>query len=112
VLGHPTGRLILKREPVKADMTRVITAAAAAGVALEINSQVDRLDLDERHARQARDAGATLVISSDAHGPAALGLLRWGVIVARRAWVTPGDVLNTAGVDDLRAALRRHRRRT
>jgi DNA polymerase (family X) len=112
VLGHPTGRLILKREPVKADMTRVITAAAAAGVALEINSQVDRLDLDERHARQARDAGAALVISSDAHGPAALGLLRWGVIVARRAWVTPGDVLNTAGVGDLRAALRRHRRRT
>ena len=109
VLGHPTGRLILKREPHKADMTRVIEAAAAAGVALEINSQVDRLDLDDLHARHARDAGARIVIDSDAHSAAALGQLRWGVTVARRAWLTAADVLNTRPIDDLQRSLRRSR---
>jgi DNA polymerase (family 10) len=107
VLGHPTGRIILKREPHKADMTRVIEAAARAGVAMEINGQIDRLDLDEAHARQARDAGVRLVVSTDAHSVAALGGLRWAVTVARRAWITPTDVLNTRPVDDLRASLRR-----
>jgi len=110
VLGHPTGRLILKREPHKADMTRVIEAAAAAGVALEINSQVDRLDLDDLHARHAREAGARIVIDSDGHSAAALGQLRWGVTVARRAWLTAADVLNTRPIDDLKRSLRRSRR--
>jgi DNA polymerase (family 10) len=87
----------------------VFDAAAAAGVALEINSQVDRLDLDEIHARRARDRGVFLVIASDAHSPAALGGLRCGVSVARRAWLEAGDVLNTRSVDDFRAALRRSR---
>ena len=106
VLGHPTGRLLLKREPHKADMTRVIDAAAAAGVAMEINSQIDRLDLDDLHARRARQAGCRIVISSDAHSAAALGQLRWGVTVARRAWLSPEDVLNTRPVDEFRRALR------
>jgi DNA polymerase (family 10) len=109
VLGHPTGRIILKREPHKADMTRVIAAAAAAGVAMEINGQIDRLDLDDAHARQARDAGVRLVVSTDAHSTTALGGLRWAVTVARRAWLTPADVLNTRSVDALRAGLRRSR---
>jgi DNA polymerase (family 10) len=109
VLGHPTGRVILKREPHKADMSRVIDAAVAAGVALEINSQVDRLDLDDLHARRARQAGAKIVIDSDAHSTAALGQLRWGVTVARRAWLSAADVLNTRPVDDLRRSLRRSR---
>jgi DNA polymerase (family 10) len=106
VLGHPMGRLILKREAHKADMTQVIDAAAAAGVVLEINAQVDRLDLDDLHARRARDAGARIVISSDAHSTAGLGALQWGVTVARRAWLAPDDVLNTRSVDDFRTALR------
>ncbi len=106
VLGHPLGRIILKREPHKADMTRVIDAAAAAGVALEINAQVDRLDLDDLHARRARDAGARIVISSDAHSTGGLGALRWGITVARRAWLTPDDVLNTRSVEDFRSSLR------
>jgi DNA polymerase (family 10) len=106
VIGHPLGRLILKREPHKADMTRVIEAAAAAGVALEINAQVDRLDLDDLHARRARDAGARMVISSDAHSTAGLGALRWGITVARRAWLTPDDVLNTRSVEEFRSSLR------
>ncbi len=89
-------------------MTRVIGAAAAAGVALEINAQVDRLDLDDLHARRARDAGARIIISSDAHSTGGLGALRWGITTARRAWLTPDDVLNTRSVEDFRSALRRH----
>jgi DNA polymerase (family X) len=107
VLGHPTGRIILRREPLQADWPRVFAAAAAAGVCLEINSQVDRLDLDDLHARMARDAGAKIVISSDAHSTGALAVVRWGVVIARRAWLTPADVLNTRDVDGLRAGLRR-----
>jgi DNA polymerase (family 10) len=109
-IGHPSGRLILKREPYKANMDRVIAAAAAAGVALEINSQIDRLDLDDVHARRARDRGVKLLIDSDAHSPAALGNIRWGVAVGRRAWLEPSDVLNTLPLDAFRAALRRNRR--
>jgi DNA polymerase (family 10) len=110
ILGHPTGRLILKREPYAYDVERVFAAAARAGVALEINSQVDRLDLDDTHARLARDRGVKLVIDSDAHSPAALGTLRWGATIARRGWIEPQDVLNTRPVDDFRAALRRRRK--
>jgi DNA polymerase (family 10) len=110
VLGHPTGRLILKREPYRVDVDAVFAAAAAAGVALEINCQIDRLDLDETHARLARDRGVRIAINSDAHSPTALGGLRWGVTVARRAWLEPADVLNTQPVDAFRASLRRHRR--
>lgn len=110
VLGHPTGRLILKREGYRFDVEQVLSAAAGAGVAVEINSQVDRLDLDDTHARLAKARGVKLIVDSDAHSPAALGNLRWGAIVARRAWLEPGDVLNTLPVDAFRAALRRNRR--
>lgn len=110
VIAHPTGRLILKRDGCRMDVDRIIDAAATAGVALEINSQIDRLDLDDGHARLARERGAKLVISSDAHSPVAFGWLRWGVVVARRAWLEPGDVLNTRPLDRFRAALRRNRR--
>jgi DNA polymerase (family 10) len=110
VLGHPTGRLILKRDAYRFDAERVFTAAAAAGVALEINSQVDRLDLDDIHARLARERGARFVIDSDAHSPDALGTRRWGVAVARRAWLESADVLNTLPLDECRARLRRNRR--
>ena len=108
-IGHPTGRLILRRDPYRFDVDRVFGAAAAAGVAMEINCQVDRLDLDDVHARRARDRGVRLVIASDAHSPAALGNIRWGVAVARRAWLEAGDVLNTHPVEQFRAALRRNR---
>ena len=110
VIGHPTGRLILKRDGYRVNAPRIFAAAAAAGVALEINSQVDRLDLDDTLARMARDRGVRLVIDSDAHSPTALGNLRWGALTARRAWLEPGDVLNTLPVSELRAALRRNRR--
>jgi DNA polymerase (family X) len=110
VLGHPTGRLLLKREPLRMNVEQVVSAAARHGVALEMNCQVDRLDLNDVHARLARDRGVRVVVSTDAHSVAALGNLRWGVHMARRAWLGPDDVLNTRDVDGLRALLRRHRR--
>jgi DNA polymerase (family X) len=110
IIAHPTGRLILKRDGSKFDTERFFSAAADAGVALEINSQIDRLDLDDTHARLAHDRGVTLVIDSDAHSPVALGNVRWGVTVARRAWLEPGDVLNTRPLAEVRARLRRNRR--
>jgi len=109
VIGHPTGRLILKREPYPFDLDAIVDAAARHGVALEINGHVDRLDLNDAHARLARDRGVGLVISSDAHSRHALGVLRWAVLVARRAWLQPQDVLNTRPFADFKAALRRHR---
>jgi len=109
VLGHPTGRRLLKREPLRLNMDRITAAAAAQGVALEINCQVDRLDLNDAHARLARDRGIPLVISTDAHSVAALANQRWGVQVARRAWATPNDVLNALPLGDLRSRLRRNR---
>jgi DNA polymerase (family 10) len=110
IIGHPTGRRILKREPYQLDIEAVADAAARSGVALEINCQVDRLDLSDVHARLARDRGATIVISSDAHSRAAFGALRWGSVVARRAWLEPADVLNTRRFDEFTASLRRRRR--
>jgi DNA polymerase (family 10) len=109
VLGHPTGRLILRRAPYAFDIDAVIDAAARRGVALEINCQVDRLDLPDGHAKLARDRGARLVVSSDGHSRLAFGRLRWGVLIARRAWLQPGDLLNTLPFDQFRSALRRNR---
>ncbi|HVG56290.1 MAG TPA: DNA polymerase/3'-5' exonuclease PolX [Vicinamibacterales bacterium] len=110
VLGHPTGRLLLKREPARVNMDLLTAAAARLGVALEINAQTARLDLNDAHARLARERGVRLVISTDSHSAAALHNLRWGVQMARRAWATPDDVLNTRGLNELRDTLRRNRR--
>ena len=109
VVGHPTGRLLLRRDPYTLDIEQVLRAAARTGVAMEINSQVHRLDLSDIHARLARARGVKLVISTDAHAPAGFDLLRWGVTVARRAWTEPDDVLNTRPLEMFRASLRRHR---
>jgi DNA polymerase (family X) len=111
VIAHPTGRLLLKRDPARAVMDRIFAAAAGAGVALEINGQPHRRDLDDILARRAREIGVRLVVSSDAHSPAALGNLRWGVLTARRAWLESADLLNTQPVASFRASLRRNRAR-
>jgi DNA polymerase (family X) len=107
-IGHPTGRLILKRSPYALDLEALIDAAARHRVALEINSQVDRLDLNDSQARLARDRGVRLIISSDAHSTHALASTRWGVIQARRAWLTADDVLNTRPFESFRSLLRRN----
>jgi DNA polymerase (family 10) len=111
VIAHPLGRRLGRRPAHQADMSAVFAAAATTGVAMEINAQIERLDLDEDHARQARDAGVRLTISSDAHSTHGLSALRWGVAVARRAGLLPGDVLNTRSVREFTAALRRHQHR-
>lgn len=109
VLGHPSGRLILRREAYPFDIDAVVAAAARTGVALEINCQINRLDLSDVQARVARDGGVPLVVSSDAHSARGFRRLRWGATVARRAWLQPEDVLNTRPFADFTAGLRRHR---
>ena len=110
IVAHPTGRRLLKREPYPLDVEAVVDAAARHGVALEINCQIDRLDLNDVHARLARDRGVPLVISSDGHSRHAFGRLAWGVVMARRGWLEPAHVLNTRTFSELKAGLRRHRR--
>ena len=112
ILGHPTGRRILKRPPYPVDMDAVLTAAAAHGVAVEINCQIERLELHEGHARLARERGVGIVIDTDAHSGRALASVQWGIFVARRAWLTAADVLNTRPFDAFRASLRRNRSRS
>lgn len=95
IIGHPTGRLIPEREGADLDMDAVLAAAAESGVALEINASPYRLDLDDIHARRAREMGIPLSINTDAHSEADLDMLQFGVAIARRAWLTPADVINT-----------------
>jgi len=109
IIGHLTARMLLRREGSKIQLERVIDAAKANGVALEINSQPHRLDLCDSHARLARDRGVALVIDSDAHYVEALDYPRWGILTARRAWVTKDDVLNTLPLKQFKKALRRSR---
>jgi len=94
-IGHVTNRKIGKRAPAAVDVERVIEQALATGTFLEINSQPDRLDLTDVHARAAREAGLTVVVDSDGHQVGALDYVELGVGQARRAWMTKGDVLNT-----------------
>jgi DNA polymerase (family X) len=94
-IGHLTGRKIGRRDPSKVDVERVIEKAIETGTFLEINSQPDRMDLTDVHARAAREAGLKLVIDSDAHQVAALGYVELGVGQARRAWMSAADVVNT-----------------
>jgi DNA polymerase (family X) len=94
-IGHLTGRKIGRRDPASIDLERVIEGALATGTFLEINSQPDRLDLSDVHARAAREAGLKLVIDSDGHRVAALDYVELGVGQARRAWLTKDDVVNT-----------------
>jgi DNA polymerase (family 10) len=94
-IGHLTSRKIGKRDPSGIDVERVIEKALETGTFLEINSQPDRLDLTDVHARAAREAGLKLVIDSDGHQIGALAYVELGVGQARRAWLTKDDVLNT-----------------
>ena len=95
LLGHPTGRLIGERGAYEVDMEAVLTAARAAGTAVEINASPSRLDLNDLHARRAKELGIPVAINTDAHTIGQLDNMRYGVSVARRGWLTPKDVLNT-----------------
>ena len=101
-IGHPTGRLIERREPYAIDLDAVFAAAARTGTMLEINANPDRRDLSDINARAAARAGVTIVIDSDAHRTATLANMRWGVATARRAWLTKEQVANTRPWAELR----------
>ncbi len=101
-IGHLTGRKITRRGPMDMDVERIIEGALATGTFLEINSQPDRLDLRDVHARAAKEAGLKLVVSTDAHQLKAQGYLELGVAQARRGWLTKDDVVNTRTLAQLR----------
>jgi DNA polymerase (family 10) len=106
ILGHPTGRQILRREPFSVDLGKVFSRAAELGVAMEHNASPNRLDLCDRDLRLARELGCKIVINTDAHDTRELGFVSYGIRQLRRAWLTAADVLNTRGPDEFFAALR------
>jgi DNA polymerase (family 10) len=106
ILGHPTGRLLLRREPFALDMGAVLRRAAELGVAMEHNAAPERLDLNDHDLRLAKELGCKIVISSDSHDSRNLGKMGYGVKQLRRAWLEPGDVLNTREAEDFLAVLR------
>ncbi|PYY09365.1 MAG: DNA polymerase/3'-5' exonuclease PolX [Acidobacteria bacterium] len=95
VIGHPTGRVLLRRDAYPFDVDAVLKAAARQKVAMELNSYPDRLDLNDRHLRMANERGVKIVINTDAHHTSHMEKIRYGVLQARRAWLTKDDVLNT-----------------
>jgi DNA polymerase (family 10) len=101
-IGHLTGRRLLKRDGAPVDVERVVERAVETGTALEINSQPDRLDMRDTHARLAGEAGVLVPITTDAHSVGALGYAELGVAQARRAWLTKEQVLNTRSWRDLK----------
>ncbi len=109
IIGHPTGRLLLTREPYAIDLAAILARAAQRGVAIELNADPHRLDLDWRWCRAARDAGVQVELGPDAHSIAGLDHVALGVSIARKGWLGPADVLNTRGVDEVLAFARRRR---
>src|SRR5713101_44079 len=106
IVGHPTGRLVLRRDAYAYDMERILDAAQKYGVVMECNAAAERLDLKDTHLRMAKDRGVKIVISTDAHTTRGLGAMRYGVQMARRGWLEKRDVINTLPVEKLLAALR------
>lgn len=108
ILAHPTGRLIHERDPYELDMERIILAAEERGCVLELNAHPMRLDLNDVDCKFAKESGAKIAISTDAHNMADLGYMRFGIKQARRGWLEPKDVVNTRSLPELRKALKRN----
>jgi DNA polymerase (family 10) len=106
ILGHPTGRLLLKREPYVLDTGTVIRRCAELGVAVEHNASPERLDLSDRDLRLAKESGCRIVINTDAHVNRIVGEWKYGIRQLRRAWLTAADVLNTLPSAEFLTALR------
>ena len=106
IIGHPTGRLQLRRDAYHFDMDAVLAAAAKHKVAMELNSYPDRLDLNDVHLRQAKQRGVKIVINTDSHHTSHLDKIRYGILQARRAWLTKDDVLNTLPVEKFAKAMK------
>jgi len=109
VIGHPTARLIGKRQPVEFDLDEVFKAAARTGTAMEINAFPDRLDLKDEHVMWAKRHGVKFAVNTDAHAPVHLPLMRYGVATAQRGWLTKDDVINAWPLAKLRRFLRKGR---
>ncbi len=105
IVGHPTGRLLLRRDPYPYDFERIAEEAARRKVHMEINASPERLDLDAAHLRLAKSKGVRFVISTDAHDIRHLANMKYGVLTARRGWLEAGDVLNTSDVKGFRRSL-------
>jgi DNA polymerase (family 10) len=112
ILGHPTGRLLLTREPYALDMDAVLDKAAELGVVVELNADPHRLDLDWQHCHAAKDRGVAVAIGPDAHSIAGLDCVELGVGIARKAWLEPSDVVNTWEADAVVERARARRART
>ncbi len=108
-IGHLSGRKILQRPPYEFDFEAIIDAARRTDTMLEINSNPDRRDLDELHARAAAAAGVRLVINTDSHRTGGFAIVRYGVATARRAWLTPSQIANTSAWEKLAAQRSRQR---
>jgi DNA polymerase (family 10) len=106
ILGHPTGRLLLRREPYQMDLGAVLRRAGELGVAVEHNAYPDRLDLCDRDLRLAKELGCRIVINTDAHHTSHLAKMRYGIEQLRRAWLSKQDVLNTLGAGEFLKVLR------
>jgi len=109
ILGHATGRLLLRREGYELDIERIIRHAADVGCFFEINANPNRLDLSDTHAKLAKEAGILLAVNTDAHSTEELDNLPYGVNQARRAWLTADDVLNTRAAKEVLKLLQRRR---
>ena len=96
ILGHPTGRKLLKRDPYAVDLEQIFSRAAQLRVAVEHNAAPARTDLSDANMRLAKSLGCKISINTDAHATAELDYMEDGIIQLRRAWLTPADVLNTA----------------
>jgi DNA polymerase (family 10) len=107
IIGHPTGRILLRRDAYEYDMDAVLKAAARHKVAMELNSYPDRLDLCDRHLRQARELGVRIVINTDSHHTSHLEKIKYGILQARRAWLIKADVLNALPPDDFARAMKK-----
>jgi len=108
ILGHPTGRLQLRREAYDFDFEALLKTAAEKRVAMELNAYPDRLDLNDVHLRLARDRGVKIVINTDAHHTSHFEKIKYGILQARRAWLTAKDVLNTLPEKEFRRAMKHH----
>ncbi|HEV3040566.1 MAG TPA: DNA polymerase/3'-5' exonuclease PolX [Candidatus Angelobacter sp.] len=109
LIGHPTGRVLLRREGYSYDAEKVFAAAAQVGIAMEHNAYPDRLDLRDQHLRLAKSKGTKIVINTDSHHTSHMEKMRYGVLQLRRAWLTKQDVLNTLPVGEFAKVMRRGR---
>jgi DNA polymerase (family X) len=110
ILAHPTGRLLLAREPYTLDLERIIDFAASRGKVIELNANPHRLDLDWRHCKYAKRQGARIAINPDAHQTDGLEDIRYGINIARKGWLEAPDIINCMGLGEMKEFLSKGRR--